>query len=431
MDFITFLQNSLTEQLPQIIASYPGAVSAESLAAMETSIREMTQQLGGEILKQLLEAQTEKYPADECACPHCGANAIYERRREGTIITLLGRIRFRRPYYLCSHCGRGHYPLDEVLGIEPGQMSQEVRQMAALVAVHASFGKSSDLLYRLTRIELSPNSIRKATQQIGQQIVQREAALVEVSQDLEAQQAHKRVQQKPQQLYGSLDGFMSHIDDEWHEMKAGAWWITNGQHAEQIQYYTDFRPAADFSALTWATGFGRLADQAEVVIFIADGAEWIWRIVSEHFPQAVQIVDWYHAFSYVQTVAQAAFSDTAVRDDWIEQQRQALRHGRRSVVFRACRQLMDAAPDAVKRALTFFTNQRARMRYDRYRAAGYQIGSGTMESGCKQLGLGRLRIAGAQWSAQGARLVAKARAAYLSGEWDELTAPAAALPHVA
>lgn len=108
-----------------------------------------------------------------------------------------------------------------------------------------------------------------------------------------------------------------------------------------------------------------------------------------------------------------------------------LQHGRRSIVFRACRQLLDAAPDAVKRALTFFTNQRARMRYDRYRAAGYQIGSGAMESGCKQLGVGRLRIAGAQWSTEGVRLVVKARAAYLSGEWDELTPSAATLPYVA
>jgi hypothetical protein len=71
------------------------------------------------------------------------------------------------------------------------------------------------------------------------------------------------------------------------------------------------------------------------------------------------------------------------------------------------------------------------MRYDRYRAAGYQIGSGTMESGCKQLGQGRLKIAGAQWGERGARLVAKARAAFLSGQWHQLTAASHSLPHVA
>jgi hypothetical protein len=54
-----------------------------------------------------------------------------------------------------------------------------------------------------------------------------------------------------------------------------------------------------------------------------------------------------------------------------------------------------------------------------------------MESGCKQISLERLKIAGAWWSEGGARKVAKARAAYWSGQWDEVTAPAAVLAKVA
>jgi hypothetical protein len=109
-----------------------------------------------------------------------------------------------------------------------------------------------------------------------------------------------------------------------------------------------------------------------------------------------------------------------VGSDFIDINKTALWHGQRATVFHACRAYAAVAPEPVKRALTFFAHQRSRMRYDRYRAAGYQIGSGTMESGCKQLGQGRLKIAGAQWAQHGARLVAKARAAYLSGQWDAL-----------
>ena len=85
----------------------------------------------------------------------------------------------------------------------------------------------------------------------------------------------------------------------------------------------------------------------------------------------------------------------------------------------------------VNKTLTFFAHQRARMHYARFRAAGYQIGSGTMESGCKQLGVGRLKIAGAQWLSEGAQLLAKARAAYLSGDWDQLNPSHSLLPQVA
>ena len=40
---------------------------------------------------------------------------------------------------------------------------------------------------------------------------------------------------KPRRLYGSLDGFMVHLDAAWHEMKAGTWWLAEaGQHAADI-----------------------------------------------------------------------------------------------------------------------------------------------------------------------------------------------------
>ena len=60
------------------------------------------------------------------------------------------------------------------------------------------------------------------------------------------------------------------------------------------------------------------------------------------------------------------------------------------------------------------------MDYPTYRANGYQIGSGTIESGVKQIASQRMKVAGARWNLDSARLVAKARAAYLSGHWHNL-----------
>lgn len=423
MEFTTFLKEKLSAYLPEVIAAYEGDIRAESLTAMEKGLKAAMQEVGGEALGHWLAAQTPTYPADAVRCPYCGEQAPYVRWREATSLTLLGRVTYRRPYYECAHCHRGHCPLDDDLGIVPGQMSEEVQQVAGLLGANLSFARSSDLLARVGQLALSPNSIRKATQHMGQRVQRQEAAQAAESQDLDAQRQHRRATDKPYRLYGSLDGFMVHLEGEWHEMKAGSWWqVETDQRAANITYYTDWQPAAEFKALTWATGFQRLADQAEEVIFVADGADWIWRIVQEHFPRAVQIVDWYHALSYVQAVAQAAFSNEAARQNWFLEQQTALWHGQRAKVFHACRSCTALAPQAVKRALTFFTHQRTRMRYDRYRLAGYQIGSGTMESGCKQLGQGRLTIAGAQWGERGARLVAKARAAYLSGQWDVLCA---------
>jgi hypothetical protein len=181
----------------------------------------------------------------------------------------------------------------------------------------------------------------------------------------------------------------------------------------------------------WATGFARHADQALELVFVADGAEWIGRIVARLYPHAIQIVDWYHACTYLTTLAAAAFSDQAQAQTWLAQQQTALWEGYLVTVFHACRALTTQAPQAVRDALSYFAHNRTRLRYAKFRAMGLQIGSGSMESGCKQIGLERLKIAGARWSEDGARQVAKARAAYLSGQWDEVTTSAAVLAHVA
>ena len=61
------------------------------------------------------------------------------------------------------------------------------------------------------------------------------------------------------------------------------------------------------------------------------------------------------------------------------------------------------------------------MDYPTYRANGYQIGSGTIESGCKQIVTQRLKVAGAIWEQSNAVKTAKARAAFLSDQWDIIT----------
>jgi hypothetical protein len=352
------------------------------------------------------------------------------------VITLQGRVYYRRAYYLCHRCGTGHYPLDERLGIEPGQMSREVVKVAALCGIQDAFEAGSDLLARTTLLELSPNSVRKACQVVGEQVIAQERLALEHSQDLAAQLVQRRAMNKPLRRYGSMDGFYVLLEDGYHEMKAGAWWTTRTRRdgeveADHLQYYVDVLPAEDFADLVWATGFARHADQALELVFVADGAEWIGRIVARLYPHAIQIVDWYHACTYLTTLAAAAFSDQAQAQTWLAQQQTALWEGYLVTVFHACRALTTQAPQAVRDALSYFAHNRTRLRYAKFRAMGLQIGSGSMESGCKQIGLERLKIAGARWSEDGARQVAKARAAYLSGQWDEVTTSAAVLAHVA
>lgn len=439
MDFITHVGEGLKASLTEMVKRYQGLLEAGSLSEMEVAIRQMTYEVGHAVMQQWLEAQDEKYPAGEQPC-RCGEQAVYVRRREGMTLTLQGRVYYRRAYYLCRHCGWGQYPLDERLGIQPGEMSEQVVRQAALVGVQDAFETGSQTLAELTLLALSPNSIRKASQEIGERVLTREQQQRQRSQSLSCQLEQRRDEHKPARLYGSMDGFMVLLEEGWREMKAGAWWTTDERlQARNIHYYTDLLPAESFSDLVWTTGFHHRADQALELIFVADAAEWIWRIVEQHFPQAIQIVDWFHACQYLAPVASAAFSpgvnDPAQREAWLESVRTHLWQGRLDDVIAACAQHIQPQlkrdDDPAQQAVTYYTNNRHRMDYPTYRAKGYQIGSGTMESGCKQIGLERLKIAGARWNEDGARKVAKARAALLSREWHHLTPAQQALPQAA
>ena len=181
--------------------------------------------------------------------------------------------------------------------------------------------------------------------------------------------------------------------------------------------------AQQFGDLVWATGCQRQAELAQELIFLGDGADWIWRLVQEHYPEAVQIVDWFHATEYIAPVANAAFEDEDKRQTWLKQVRTDLWDGDLDAVIAAFERLTDhaRASEPATKAATYFTNNRQRMDYPEYRAKGYQIGSGTIESGCKQIVTQRLKVAGAIWEHDNAIKTAKARAALLSHQWDIVT----------
>ena len=185
--------------------------------------------------------------------------------------------------------------------------------------------------------------------------------------------------------------------------------------------------------MLWATGIQREALRAKELVFLGDAAEWIWNLVHEHFPHAVQIVDWFHATEHLETVAKVAFEEENDRKAWLKDIRQSLWEGRVTVVIQSCEALakQGRGADESRKAATYFTNNAVRMDYAAYRKAGYQIGSGTVESACKQLGIQRMKVPGATWDMQGARLTAKARAAVLSEQWDTLAKRREYLPRVA
>jgi hypothetical protein len=418
-----------------------------SLSEMERGVRAAMIQLGNYLLTSWLAMQNDRYPPENTPC-RCGATAQYHAMRPGVLLTLVGRIDYQRAYYRCATCHQGTYPLDERLGLRPGQLSAELENLAAMTGAQLTFRQGSDLFERLTLVGISPQSMDTATQALGGERQALEAEWLATSQDSAALLQQERETTAPQRLYGTLDATKvrtlerrDETDEGWRDLKVGAWFTTESVppahpdddwkvQAHDITYFCDIQPAETFGDLLWATGFQRRAPVAQELIFLGDGAAWIWNLVDHHYPQAVQIVDWFHAAQYLPPVAAVAGATIAERQAWLQQARDDLWHGRLANVIAACTAQVTTGDqdDPAQKAVTYFTNNQQRMNYPAYRAQGYQIGSGTVESGCKQICTQRLKVPGGRWSLEGVRKVAKARAALLSNEWDLLVKRRTHLP---
>lgn len=417
----------------------------ESVSQMEQAIRERLVEIGRQALSEWLRDAAAEQPERTLSCPHCGEEAQYERRREGQLRTVLGIVRYRRAYYRCQHCGKGHYPLDQALGLRLNAMSAELERLAGMTGVHMPFAQGSALFAELALVGLSDQSLDKAAQAYGAEVEQVEKEWQEEARDEETLLRRKREERVPLRLYGAVDATKVHLrgeaEDPWRDLKLGAWFRARGRPpkqpdgewrivAEEVTYYADLCPSSEFSNLLWATGVQRNAQLARELVFLGDGAEWIWNIVEENFPRAVQILDWFHACEYLMPVAKAAFDDEAQQEAWVEEIKSALWEGRLDEAIHACWELADEQreEDPAEKAANYFQKNRQRMDYPTYRAQGYHIGSGTIESAAKQIGSQRMKVPGARWNEQSARRVAKARAAFLSGQWPSLAARRARLP---
>ena len=195
-----------------------------------------------------------------------------------------------------------------------------------------------------------------------------------------------------------------------------------GERRLAPSYAASFATAAAFGPRLALEAHRRGLERARLVAVLGDGAAWIWNLAAEHFPGAVQIVDWYHASERVWALGRALFGpETAETAAWVAEQLARLGEGQVTSLVAGWRALPGAGEAAAVRdeQATYFTNQAGRMAYDRYRAMGLDVGSGMVESANKALIALREKGPGMRWSEAGAQAVANVRVLLANDQWDE------------
>ena len=227
----------------------------------------------------------------------------------------------------------------------------------------------------------------------------------------------------------SIDGGMVHIREEgWKEFKMGTVFdvelrlerdsetheLVEKPHGINMTYTAVLGKPEEFGPALWKIAVDHQIPQAFHSSVTADGAEWIWNLTNDYFPDSVQILDWYHATQHLALAASALFPDNDEQAKrWFSHSCIDLYQGN---IHRITLQLDHAGLSDHAR---YFHHHKRRMLYQAFSEEGYPIGSGTVESGIKQF-KHRLAGPGMRWSRSNAEHMLVIRAAVLGRSFDPL-----------
>jgi len=406
-------------------------------------LRAALHQAGAAALNELLQFEAPAAHQRQLPCS-CGHRAQYQEIRSKPLFTIVGPVRLSRPYYLCSRCHVGQFPVDVELDIENTEFSPGVRRMQALVGQQAPFDHGREQLQRLAGLEVTTKSVERIAEAIGTDIAQSERRESEKALQLDLPVIVGEpipvlyvqmdgtgvpvVKKETAGRQGKTEGQPAHT----REAKLGCvftqtTWDKEGfaiRDPDSTTYTGAIETAEEFGKRIYREALKRGWRLAKKKVVIGDGAEWIWALVAEHFPDAIEIVDLYHARQHLWEVARQLYPHEEIKQKtWMKvHQKRLLDKGKFEKLVGALRAIRTTHPQMAEKIRTeadYFERNAERMRYPKFRRQHLFIGSGVIEAGCKTVIGSRLKQSGMFWTVRGANAILALRCSHLNGRFED------------
>lgn len=286
------------------------------------------------------------------------------------------------------------------------------------------YGECNEVLSKFLNVEVSVMQVHRVTDTYGNLLEQK--AAIESS-------SVKEAESKPNEsVYAMIDGSMILTREEgWNETKLGRifresdcmevggerGWI---RHSVYEAYLGDSRKFTHRFEQK-LDGYRPLKER---LIFITDGALWIKNWITDAYPQATQILDWFHAIEHLCEFAKQYFEDENKRCEWIESQTELLYQSNIEEVINSIIALpakKQSIKEAKKTLLQYYQSNKDRMDYKKYRSMGAGlIGSGAIESAHRTVIQKRMKLSGQRWTKKRAQNMLTLRCVRLSENWNKV-----------
>lgn len=413
------------------------------LESVEMAVRSALHHAGAAALSQLLQFDPPAEGQRSIGCA-CGGQASYHELRSKTLLTALGEVTVKRPYYLCPHCQEGQFPADRELDIESTEFSPGVRRMHALVGQQAPFDEGREQMKVLAGLEVTTKAVERVAEAIGEDLAALEKEEIQKAVQLDLPIALGEpvpilyvqmdgtgvpvVKKETEGRPGKRDGQPAHT----REAKLGCVftqtsWDKEGyavRDPDSTTYTGAIEAAEEFGRRLYVEAWKRGWSRAQKKVVIGDGAEWIWNLAREHFPSAIQIVDLYHARQHLWDLARRLHPNTDKQQRaWIDRhQKRLLDKGKieKLVESLRCVPSSDAElAEKIRSEAEYFERNAERMRYPNFRRQHLFVGSGVIEAGCKTVIGSRLKRSGMFWTVRGANAILALRCCHLNGRFED------------
>lgn len=408
--------------------------------AIETAARREALRLAAAAIERHLNADRSDYAGPTQPCP-CGQPARYAGRRAKSFTTVLGPLQLERAYYHCANCGGGFCPRDPALGMGERSLSPGVLRMVGLVGALVSFAEGDALLRGLAGVAVGSKQVERSAKALGEAIDADERAPAaapppaQIAPTLYLGIDGTGIPMRAEELQGRA-GKQPDGSAKTREVKLCVVWSAEGRDSAgkpvrddgSVSYSAAIESAAstdtEFSASEFALRVLREAQRRGFMYtkrrcILGDGAGWIWKLATDFFPDAIQILDRFHAKEHLSTVAVEIWGpDSALGKQWATERHSELDAGNIKAILQALVIHASACAEA-RRCLGYIERNRQRMRYPEFEAQGLCTSTGVVESGCNVAIGHRLKRSAMHWGVRGANAIIALRCNQLSGRFED------------
>lgn len=428
------IQNDIVQEIEALLGRQ--SIRDLDLEAVETAARRQALRLAARALEQRLNADTSDHAGPELPCS-CGGTAQYHGRHGKTFESVLGPLHLERAYYYCAQCQSGFCPRDRHLRLQMFSLTPGVLRMTGSTAALVSFEESSALLHELAGVKVSASQVERAAEALGAEIAGDERSCVErmgeVAPTMYLGMDGTGVPMRKSEVAGRT-GKQPEGSAKTREAKLVTMWTAESRDEEDmpvrdpgsITYSAAIESAAamdtsphrsDFAERVLREATRRGFTEASRCVVLGDGSAWIWNTAAELFPQAIQILDRFHAKEHLSQVGKVIYSDSEQGNKWIQRRYDELDEGRWKPLLKALDRHAAKHQQALECA-DYIRNNRDRMRYPEFHEQGLCTSTGVVEAGCKVVIGTRLKRAGMHWTVYGANAIIALRCSKLSGRYE-------------